>query len=145
MIMKKYYLIVCAVMFTFSLSMSAQNRQGKQGNGNRERQTMQMTAKDRVEAMSKVIELTDAQKTEIEELYKKQDAKRAEDIAKMRESRDKLSGDRDKMREEMRTMRDAEMKKNQEELEKIIGKEKSEKLDAIRKTRMSNNRQGRRN
>lgn len=143
--MKKYYLIVCAVMFTFSLSMSAQNRQGKQGNGNRERQTMQMTAKDRVEAMSKVIELTDAQKTEIEELYKKQDAKRAEDIAKMRESRDKLSGDRDKMREEMRTMRDAEMKKNQEELEKIIGKEKSEKLDAIRKTRMSNNRQGRRN
>lgn len=143
--MKKYYLIVCAVMFTFSLSMSAQNRQGKQGNGNRDRQTMQMTAKDRVEAMSKVIELTDAQKTEIEELYKKQDAKRAEDIAKMRESRDKLSGDRDKMREEMRTMRDAEMKKNQEELEKIIGKEKSEKLDAIRKTRMSNNRQGRRN
>lgn len=143
--MKKYYLIVCAVMFTFSLSMSAQNRQGKQGNGNRERQTMQMTAKDRVEAISKVIELTDAQKTEIEELYKKQDAKRAEDIAKMRESRDKLSGDRDKMREEMRTMRDAEMKKNQEELEKIIGKEKSEKLDAIRKTRMSNNRQGRRN
>ena len=143
--MKKYYLIVCAVMFTFSLSMSAQNRQGKQGNGNRERQTMQMTAKDRVEAMSKVIELTDAQKTEIEELYKKQDAKRAEDIAKMREGRAKLSGDRDKMREEMRTMRDAEMKKNQEELEKIIGKEKSEKLDAIRKTRMSNNRQGRRN
>lgn len=143
--MKKYYLIVCAVMFTFSLSMSAQNRQGKQGNGNRERQTMQMTAKDRVEAMSKVIELTDAQKTEIEELYKKQDAKRAEDIAKMKENRDKLSGDRDKMREEMRTMRDAEMKKNQEELEKIIGKEKSEKLDAIRKTRMSNNRQGRRN
>ncbi|NLX81852.1 MAG: hypothetical protein GXZ03_09865 [Proteiniphilum sp.] len=143
--MKKYYLIVCAVMFTFSLSMSAQNRQGKQGNGNRDRQTMQMTAKDRVEAMSKVIELTDAQKTEIEELYKKQDAKRAEDMAKMKENRDKLSGDRDKMREEMRTMRDAEMKKNQEELEKIIGKEKSEKLDAIRKTRMSNNRQGRRN
>lgn len=143
--MKKYYLIVCAVMFTFSLSMSAQNRQGKQGNGNRDRQTMQMTAKDRVEAMSKVIELTDAQKTEIEELYKKQDAKRAEDMAKMKEHRDKLSGDRDKMREEMRTMRDAEMKKNQEELEKIIGKEKSEKLDAIRKTRMSNNRQGRRN
>lgn len=143
--MKKYYLIVCAVMFTFSLSMSAQNRQGKQGNGNRDRQTMQMTAKDRVEAISKVIELTDAQKTEIEELYKKQDAKRAEDMAKMKENRDKLSGDRDKMREEMRTMRDAEMKKNQEELEKIIGKEKSEKLDAIRKTRMSNNRQGRRN
>lgn len=141
--MKKYYLIMCAVMLTFSLSMSAQNRQGRQGN--RDRQTTQMTAKDRVNWMAKEIDLTDAQKVEIEALFVKQDAKRAEDMAKMREGRDQGATNRDKMREEMRTMRDAEMKKNQEELEKIIGKEKSEKLDAIRKTRMSNNRQGRRN
>lgn len=140
--MKKYFIIMFAVMMTLSLSLSAQNRQGRQGN--RDRQRVQMTAKDRVNWMAKEIELTDAQKAEIESLFKKQDAKRAEDMAKMRESRSQATANRDKMREEMRSKREAEMKVNQAELEKIIGKEKADKLNTARKKRIDSNRKDRR-
>lgn len=140
--MKKYFIIMFAVMMTLSLSLSAQNRQGRQGN--RDRQRVQMTAKDRVNWMAKEIELTDAQKAEIESLFEKQDAKRAEDMAKMRESRSQATANRDKMREEMRSKREAEMKVNQAELEKIIGKEKADKLNTARKKRIDSNRKDRR-
>ncbi len=130
------------VLLTASLSVSAQNRGERQGNSNRDRQ---MTAKDRVEWMAKQIDLTDTQKAEVEALFKKQDAKRAEQIAKMRESRDRTTANRDKAREEMRAAREKEAKNNQAELEKIIGKEKSDKLQKLREERMSTNRQGRRN
>lgn len=143
--MKKYLVFMFAAMLTISLSVSAQNRQGRQGNFNRDRQSMQMTAKDRVEWIAKELDLTDAQKAEVEELFKKQDAKRAEDMAKMRESREQSVANRDKMREEMREMRTKEMEKNQAELEKIIGKEKADKIKALRDTRQNINRQGRRN
>lgn len=143
--MKKYLVFMFAAMLTVSLSVSAQNRQGRQGNFNRDRQSMQMTAKDRVEWIAKEMDLTDAQKAEVEELFKKQDAKRAEDMAKMRESREQSVANRDKMREEMREMRTKEMEKNQAELEKIIGKEKADKIKALRDTRQNTNRQGRRN
>ena len=129
--MKKYLVFMFAAMLTVSLSVSAQNRQGRQGNFNRDRQSMQMTAKDRVEWIAKEVDLTDAQKAEVEELFKKQDAKRAEDMAKMRESREQSVANRDKMREEMREMRTKEMEKNQAELEKIIGKEKADKIKKI--------------
>lgn len=143
--MKKYLVFMFAAMLTVSLSVSAQNRQGRQGNFNRDRQSMQMTAKDRVEWIAKEVDLTDAQKAEVEELFKKQDAKRAEDMAKMRESREQSVANRDKMREEMREMRTKEMEKNQAELEKIIGKENADKIKALRDTRQNINRQGRRN
>lgn len=143
--MKKYLVFMFAAMLTVSLSVSAQNRQGRQGNFNRDRQSMQMTAKDRVEWIAKELDLTDAQKAEVEELFKKQDAKRAEDMAKMRESREQSVANRDKMREEMREMRTKEMEKNQAELEKIIGKENADKIKALRDTRQNINRQGRRN
>ncbi len=143
--MKKYLVFMFAAMLTISLSVSAQNRQGRQGNFNRDRQSMQMTAKDRVEWIAKEVDLTDAQKAEVEELFKKQDAKRAEDMAKMRENREQSVANRDKMREEMREMRTKEMEKNQAELEKIIGKEKADKIKALRDTRQNTNRQGRRN
>ena len=143
--MKKYLVFMFAAMLTVSLSVSAQNRQGRQGNFNLDRQSMQMTAKDRVEWIAKEVDLTDAQKAEVEELFKKQDAKRAEDMAKMRESREQSVANRDKMREEMREMRTKEMEKNQAELEKIIGKENADKIKALRDTRQNINRQGRRN
>lgn len=143
--MKKYLVFMFAAMLTVSLSVSAQNRQGRQGNFNRDRQSMQMTAKDRVEWIAKEVVLTDAQKAEVEELFKKQDAKRAEDMAKMRESREQSVANRDKMREEMREMRTKEMENNQAELEKIIGKENADKIKALRDTRQNINRQGRRN
>lgn len=141
--MKKQLLFICAVLMTFSLSMSAQNRQGRQGN-NRASQTMQMTSKERIDWIQDLVDLTNSQKIEIEELFKKQDAKRAEDIAKMRESREQGVANRDKMREEMRTLRESEMKSNHAELERIIGKEKADVLKDARQKRIDSNRQGRR-
>lgn len=143
--MKKYLLFIFTAMLTISLSVSAQNRQGRQGNFNRDRQSMQMGAKERVDMIAKEIGLTDTQKAEVEALFKKQDEKRAADMQKMRENREQNVANRDKMREEMRTMREKEMEKNQADLEKIIGKEKADKLKSLRESRMSNNRQGRRN
>lgn len=140
--MKKYLLIMFAAILTIGLPMQAQNRQGRQDrlDNNRGQQTMRMTAKERVEWMAKEIELTDVQKTEVEALLQKQDEKRAEDMAKMREQRNKSTS----AREEMRSIREKEMKQNQAELEKIIGKEKSDKLNALRQSRINSNRQGRR-
>ena len=141
--MKKYLLFMFAAMLTVSLSVSAQNRQGKQGNlnNNQVRQSMQMTAKERVEWMAKTVELTDAQKAELEVLLKKQEEQRTADMAKMKELRNQTTANRD----EMRAKREEVMKQNQAEIEKIIGKEKAEKLNELRKSRMDSNRQGRRN
>lgn len=141
--MEKYLLFMFAAMLTVSLSVSAQNRQGKQGNlnNNQVRQSMQMTAKERVEWMAKTVELTDAQKAELEVLLKKQEEQRTADMAKMKELRNQTTANRD----EMRAKREEVMKQNQAEIEKIIGKEKAEKLNELRKSRMDSNRQGRRN
>lgn len=145
-IMKKLFLMMFAVMLTVSFTMTAQERQGRRNfnNDNRQRQEVRMDAKDRAEWMAKELNLTDAQKEQVKALFEEQDAKRTADVSKMREQRNQEITDRDKAREEMRAMREQEMKENQENLEKIIGKENMEKLDNIRKERMSKNRQGRR-
>ena len=145
-IMKKLFLMMFAVMLTVSFTMTAQERQGRRNfnNDNRQRQEVRMDAKERAEWMAKELNLTDAQKEQVKALFEEQDAKRTADVSKMREQRNQEITDRDKAREEMRAMREQEMKENQENLEKIIGKENMEKLDNIRKERMSKNRQGRR-
>lgn len=138
--MKKYFLMAFALMLTFSLSMSAQNRQGRQRmNNDNHRQEMRMTAQDRAEWMAKELDLNDAQKAEVLALFEKQDVKRSEQMSKMREQRDRSTVNRD----EMRSLREKEMKANQAELEKIIGKEKMEKLSELQKTRRESNRSGR--
>ena len=145
-IMKKLFLMMFAVMLTVSFTMTAQERQGRRNfnNDNRQRQEVRMDAKERAEWMAKELNLTDAQKEQVKALFEEQDAKRTADVSKMREQRNQEITDRDKAHEEMRAMREQEMKENQENLEKIIGKENMEKLDNIRKERMSKNRQGRR-
>ncbi len=143
--MKKLILMMFAVMLTVSFTMTAQERQGRRNlnKDNRQRQEVRMDAKDRAEWMAKELNLTDVQKEQVKALFEEQDAKRNADVAKMREQRNQDVTNRDKAREEMRTMREQEMKENQKNLEKIIGKENMEKLDSLRKERMSANRQGR--
>ena len=63
----------------------------------------------------------------------KQDAKRTEQIAKFREQCNQKAVNR----EEMRSLREKEMKENQAELEKIIGKEKAEKWNSLRQNRQN--------
>ena len=144
--MKKLFLMMFAVMLTVSFTMTAQERQGRRNfnNDNRQRQEVRMDAKERAEWMAKELNLTDAQKEQVKALFEEQDAKRTADITKMREQRNQAVANRDKTREEMRAIREQEMKENQKNLEKIIGKENMDKLDSLRKERMSTNRQGRR-
>lgn len=129
--MKKYAMLMLAAMLTLSLSISAQNGQraqrGQRGN-NAPRQ--EFTAKDRAERMTKQLELTADQKEKVQALFEKQDAKRAEQMAKFREK-----GNQNVNREEMRALRENQMKENQTELEKIIGKEKAEKWNSMRRER----------
>ena len=132
--MKRYAMFMLAAMLTIGLTASAQNGQRKQRNNdnNRPRQEMRMTAKERADWMSKQLELTTEQTVKVQALLEKQDAKRAEQIAKHREQ---TTVNREKSREEMRTLREKEMKENQAELEGIIGKEKMEKLNLLRESR----------
>ena len=118
--MKKYAMFMVAAMLMIGMSVSAQNRQGQRQNrdNNRPRQEMRITAKERADQMAKQLELTADQKTKVLELLEKQDAKRTEQIAKFREQGNQNAANR----EEMRSLREKEMKENQAELEKIIGK-----------------------
>lgn len=144
--MKKYATLMVAAMLMIGLSVSAQDGKKRQrgDNNNRSRLEMRMSAKERADWMNKQLELTADETAKVQALFEKQDAKRSEQMAKMREEREKSNTDRAKAREEMRSLREKEMKANQAELEAIIGKEKMEKLNTLRKSRQDSNRQGRR-
>lgn len=133
--MKKYAMFMVAAMLMIGMSVSAQNRQGQRQNrdNNLPRQEMRITAKERADQMAKQLELTADQKTKVLELLEKQDAKRTEQIAKFREQGNQNAANR----EEMRSLREKEMKENQAELEKIIGKEKAEKWNSLRQNRQN--------
>ena len=134
--MKKYAMLMLAAMLTINLSISAQDGQKRQrSNNNGPRQ--EMTAKDRAERMAKQLELTADQKEKVQALLEKQDTKRAEQMAKFREKGNEATANR----EEMRAAREKQMKENQAELEKIIGKEKAEKWNSLRQTRQGNPKQ----
>lgn len=137
--MKKYAVLMVAAMLMIGMSVSAQNGQREQRNNdsNRQRQAMNMTAKERADLMAKQLDLTADQKAKVEALYEKQDAKRKEQMEKFREQSENATVDRQKAREEMRSLREKEMKENQAELEKIIGKEKMEKLNSLRQSRQN--------
>ena len=76
---------------------------------------------------------------------KKQEAERTAEVAEHRGERGTGAANRDAKREEFRKMREEKMKKQQAELEAIIGKEKVEKWNESRKDVRDTNRAGRRN
>jgi len=126
--MKKYVMLALALAFTLSFAASAQDQapQGERGprpemRGDRPQMTPQM----RAERLAKQLELTDAQKAQVQALYEKQDA-----------DRKNKKVDVQKTREEMKAQFDAERKAQDAELEKIIGTEKFQKMQSIRAERM---------
>ena len=127
--MKK--LAILALGFIFSLSVSAQDQTPPQGGGRGSRPEMgqgnrpQMTPQMRAERLAKQLELTDTQKAQVQALYEKQDADRQKKQAEV-----KTTG------EDMRAKFEAERKTQDTELEKIIGTEKFQKMQAIRAERM---------
>jgi len=80
-----------------------------------------MSPEKRAEMLAKQLNLTAAEKTKVQALYQKQDADRLKKKAEVKKTRD-----------EMKAQFDAERKANDEELAKIIGAEKFQKLQAAR-------------
>lgn len=133
------------------MSVSAQktdrrNTDNKRNVDNRRsEQVMRMSAKERAEMMTKKLDLSAEQTAQVQTLMEKQDAERLEQVAEHRKKRDAGSVNRDARREEMRTARLKEIEEHNADLEKIIGKEKVEKWNELRKDVRDSNRAGRRN
>ena len=128
--MKKYGMLVLAVSFIFSMAVMAQDQMPQRGQGGarpemRQGNRQMATPQIRAERLAKELSLTDAEKTQVQALYEKQDAERQ-----------KLQADGQKSREEMKTQFDAQRKLMDENLEKIIGAEKMQKYQTLRAERM---------
>ena len=106
---------------------------------------MRMAPKERVDLMTKELELTPEQAAKVLALTEKQEAERTAQVTENRKLRDSVPQDSDARRKEMRELREKQMKDHYAELEKIIGKEKLEKWSNLRKDVRDDNRAGRRN
>jgi len=130
--MKKYGMLALAFGFIFSFAVSAQDQMPPKGQGEgapkpemRQGNRPQMTPQVRAERLSKQLDLTDAQKAQVQALYEKQNTERQKKQAEVQ-----------KTREEMKAQFDAERKAQDIALEKIIGPEKMKKLQDMRAERM---------
>jgi periplasmic protein CpxP/Spy len=124
--MKKQMALLTAILLAFTLTVTAQNQQPRQGG-----ERPQMNPKERAVKLAKELELTAEQTQKVEALFEEQKTK-------MTELREKFQGNQDGRRTALQELR----KKWDEELELIIGKEKMEKHRAAEKEQM---RQGREN
>lgn len=131
--MKKYLMLTLALLFSMQMLVTAQN----QRNGQR----VQQTPKERAERLAKQLELTAEQQTQVEALFVKQDAERTKWREEMRANNQGAGFDREKMRAQFDERRKAE----NDELEKVIGKEKMEKYlkwqEEMRQQRQQNRNQ----
>ena len=106
---------------------------------------MRMSPKERVDLMTKELELTTQQAAQVLALTEKQEAEHIAQVTENRKLRDSGSQNSEARRKEMREMREKQVKDHYTELEKIIGKEKLEKWNDLRQDVRDNNRAGRRN
>jgi DNA-binding CsgD family transcriptional regulator/L-rhamnose mutarotase len=106
---------------------------------------MRMSPKERVDLMTKELELTTQQAAQVLALTEKQEAERIAQVTENRKLRDSGSQNSEARRKEMREMREKQVKDHYAELEKIIGKEKLKKWNDLRQDVRDNNRAGRRN
>lgn len=125
--MKKQMALLTAILLAFTLTATAQNQQPRQGG-----ERPQMNPKERAEKMAKELELTAEQSQKVEALFEVQKTQ-------MTELREKFQGNQEGRRTALQELR----KKWDEELEKIIGKEKLEKHRAAEKEQMRQGRESR--
>ena len=151
--MKKYLFLTATLLLTLSMSVSAQNYNNRRNTGNRRNNTnynrseqmMRMTPQERVDLMTKELNLTTKEASEVLALCEKHEAERIEEVNKHRSERGTGYANRDARRDEFREMRADQMKKQQAEHEKIIGKENLDKWNRMRQDVRDTNRTGRRN
>lgn len=128
--MKKKAMLALATVFMMSLSVMAQDpnqnptpeKSMDKGKHEMKRDHKQMiTPEKRAEKLAKDLELTADQKAKVQSLFEKQDAKRKEQMVK-----------EESTKKEMRAKFESERKANDEELTKILGPEKFQKLQSMR-------------
>ena len=149
--MKKYLFLVATLLLILSMSVSAQNYNNRRNTGNRRNnmnysrseQMMRMTPQERVDLMTKELNLTTKEASEVLALCEKHEAERIEEVNKHRSERGTGYANRDARRDEFREMRAEQMEKQFAELEKIIGKERAEKWNELRQDVRDSNREGR--
>lgn len=147
--MKKYLFLVATLLLTMGMSVSAQNNNrqdvGNRRNNidNRRSELIRMTPKERVDLMTKELNLTDDEAAKVLDLCEKQEATRLEQVKANREQRNMGRQDRDARRKEMMELRRKEVDQHNADLEKIIGKEKVAQWNEIRKDVRAANRAGR--
>ena len=146
--MKKYLFLVATLLLTMSMSVSAQNNRQNIGNrrsnvDNRRSELNRMTPKERVDLMTKQLNLTADEAAKVLDLTEKQEAVRLEQVKANRDQRNMGRQNRDTRREEMMELRKKEVEKHTADLEKIIGKEKVAQWNEIRKDVRAANRAGR--
>lgn len=149
--MKKHLFLVATLLLILSMSISAQNYNNRRNTGNRRNnmnynrseQMMRMTPQERVDLMTKELNLTTKEASEVLALCEKHEAERIEEVNKHRSERGTGYANRDARRDEFREMRAEQMEKQFAELEKIIGKERAEKWNELRQDVRDSNREGR--
>jgi hypothetical protein len=129
--MKKYGMLALATIFLLSMSVYAQNQptpphwnKGEKKEFKKGEQNPMVSPEKRAERMAKVLGLTTEEQTKVQALFEKQDLNQKDQMGKVK-----------KMREEMKAKFDAQRKANDEELSKIIGQEKFQKLQIMRAER----------
>jgi hypothetical protein len=116
--MKKYVVFAIVTLFVASISVMAQGpREGRGPQGEKPGKHMMLTPQQRLDQLAKHVELTDAEKARVLELFVKQD-----------EKRDAIQKEFKKLKEKG----EAERKAAEEDLKKIIGSEKYIQLQAER-------------
>ena len=136
--MKKYAMLALVSVFVFSMSALAQDQtpppRSHKGHAKEFRQEMgpKVDAQKRAERMSKQLGLSDSEKSKVQALFEKQDAKREKHQAEVQ-----------KMREEQKAQFEKDRRSQDVELERIIGKEKFQKHEAIRSEHQQNMKQRR--
>ena len=146
--MKKYLFLVATLLLTVTMSASAQRNSGNRRNNinnSRSEQVIRMTPQEKANLITKELDLTAKESAEVLGMYERQEKERIADVNEQRSERGMGAENRDARREEFRKARDAQMKQQFEELVKIIGKEKAEKWNELRKDVRFDNRTGRRN
>lgn len=149
--MKKYLFLAATLLLTLSMSVSAQNYNNRRNTGNRRNnmnysrseQMMRMTPQERVDLMTKELNLTTKEASEVLALCEKHETERIEEVNKHRSERGTGYANRDARRDEFREMRAEQMEKQFAELEKIIGKERAEKWNELHQDVRDSNREGR--
>ena len=128
--MKKYALLVLASLFMFSVALTAQesgmppdgrNMMNQKREIKMERNHSMLTPQMRADRMAEQLGLTETEKGKVKEFIEKQDANCI-----------KMADEVYKMKQEFKAKFEAQKKTNDAELEKIIGKEKFQKLQALR-------------